>query len=40
MAADVGVDVPDLGKIRLDVSYGGNVYAVLPAAAAGRTSWA
>jgi proline racemase len=35
MAADVEVDVPDLGKIRLDVAYGGNVYAVLPAAAAG-----
>ncbi len=31
MASDVTVDVPDLGKIKLDVAYGGNVYAVLPA---------
>jgi proline racemase len=28
---DVEVDVPTFGKIRLDVSYGGNVYAILPA---------
>lgn len=31
MASDVTVDVPDLGKIKLDVAYGGNVYAVLSA---------
>ena len=28
---DVEVDIPKFGKIRMDVSYGGNVYAILPA---------
>ena len=30
---DVAVDVPGLGRIVADVSYGGNFYAILPAAA-------
>ncbi|MBW2057608.1 MAG: 4-hydroxyproline epimerase [Deltaproteobacteria bacterium] len=34
-ARDVEVDVPGLGKIKMDVSYGGNPYAIVPAASAG-----
>jgi proline racemase len=34
-ARDVAVDVPKFGKIRMDVSYGGNVYAILPADSVG-----
>lgn len=34
-AKDVEVHVPGLGKIKMDVSYGGNVYAILPADAVG-----
>jgi len=34
-AADVEVDVPTLGKIKMDVSYGGNPYAIIPADALG-----
>ena len=30
-AADVIVDIPKFGQIKMDVSYGGNVYAILPA---------
>ena len=37
MAQDIEVDIPDFGRIRLDVAYGGNVYAILPAAAVGLT---
>ena len=32
---DVVVDVPKFGKIRMDVSYGGNVYAILSADSVG-----
>jgi proline racemase len=35
MAENVKVDVPGIGKIVLDVAYGGNVYAILPADSAG-----
>jgi proline racemase len=28
---DVVVDVPDLGKVKLDIAWGGNFYAILPA---------
>jgi proline racemase len=35
MAADAVVDVPGLGKITMDVAYGGNVYAILAAEAVG-----
>ena len=35
MAADAVVDVPGLGKITLDIAYGGNVYAILPAESVG-----
>ena len=35
MAADAVVDVPGLGKITLDVAYGGNVYAILAAESVG-----
>ena len=31
MAEDAEVDVPGFGKIIMDVAYGGNVYAILPA---------
>ncbi len=34
-AKDVVVEVPGFGKIRMDVSYGGNVYAILPADSVG-----
>jgi proline racemase len=30
-AQDVEVDVPGFGRIKMDVAYGGNVYAILPA---------
>ena len=35
MARDAKVEVPGMGIITLDVSYGGNVYAIVPAEAAG-----
>jgi proline racemase len=35
LAEDSEVDVPGLGKIIMDVAYGGNVYAILPAEAVG-----
>jgi len=34
-AGDVDIDVPEMGKITMDVAYGGNVYAILPADAIG-----
>jgi len=34
-AEDVEVDVPTVGKIKMDVAYGGNTYAILPADALG-----
>jgi len=34
-ADDVDIDVPEMGKIKMDVVYGGNVYAILPADAIG-----
>ena len=34
-AADVVVNVPELGSIRMDIAYGGNFYAILPASAVG-----
>ena len=34
-ADDVDIDVPEMGKIKMDVAYGGNVYAILPADAIG-----
>jgi proline racemase len=34
-AEDVGVDVPGFGKVKMDVSYGGNVYAIVRADAFG-----
>ncbi|MDM8524892.1 proline racemase family protein [Desulfococcaceae bacterium HSG8] len=37
MALDAEVDVPKFGNIRMDISYGGNVYAILPGAAVGIT---
>jgi proline racemase len=37
MAADVTVEVPGVGRLTLDVAYGGNVYAILPADAVGIT---
>ena len=37
MKKDVTVDVPEYGKITLDISYGGNVYAILPAERVGLT---
>lgn len=33
--SDLEVDVPELGKIQLDIAYGGNFYAIVPASAAG-----
>jgi proline racemase len=35
MAMDAIVEVPGIGKLTIDVSYGGNVYAIVPAEAAG-----
>jgi proline racemase len=29
--SDLLVDVPELGRVRLDIAYGGNFYAILPA---------
>lgn len=40
---DVVVDVPELGKVKLDIAYGGNFYAILPAETIGlelKTSFA
>jgi len=34
-ADDVEIDVPEMGKIKMDVAYGGNVYAILAADAIG-----
>ena len=34
-AADVAVDVPGVGSIPIDIAYGGNFYAILPASAVG-----
>jgi proline racemase len=34
-ADDVDIDVPEMGKIKMDVAYGGNVYAILAADAIG-----
>ncbi len=31
----VNVDVPDLGQVTVDIAYGGNFYAILPAASVG-----
>lgn len=33
--SDVTVDVPGMGKVKVDISYGGNFYAILPAAEVG-----
>lgn len=33
--SDILVDVPDLGKVKLDIAYGGNFYAILPAKSVG-----
>lgn len=33
--SDVVVDVPELGKVKLDIVYGGNFYAILPADSVG-----
>jgi proline racemase/trans-L-3-hydroxyproline dehydratase len=33
--ADVEVNVPDVGRVVLDIAYGGNFYAILPAEAVG-----
>ncbi len=35
--SDVEVDVPDLGHVKVDVAYGGNFYAILPAESVGLT---
>jgi proline racemase len=35
LAEDAAVDVSGFGKIIMDVAYGGNVYAILPADAVG-----
>jgi proline racemase len=35
--ADVEVDVPTLGKVKLDIGFGGAFYAILPADSAGVT---
>jgi len=35
MKKDVTVDVPGYGKITMDIAYGGNVYAIMPASAMG-----
>lgn len=34
-AEDIEVDIPKFGKIKMDISYGGNVYAILPADSVG-----
>jgi len=34
-AEGVGVDVPKFGKIKMDISYGGNPYAIVPADSVG-----
>ena len=33
--SDLTVDVPELGKVTLDIAYGGNFYAIVPAEAVG-----
>jgi proline racemase len=33
--SDVQVEVPELGRVTLDIAYGGNFYAIVPAAAVG-----
>ena len=33
--ADVEIDVPDVGRVKLDIAYGGNFYAILPAESVG-----
>ena len=33
--SDVEVNVPDVGKLKLDIAYGGNFYAILPAESVG-----
>ncbi len=33
--SDIVVDVPELGKVKLDIAYGGNFYAILPARSVG-----
>jgi proline racemase len=33
--SDVEVDVPDLGRVTLDIAWGGNFYAILPAESVG-----
>ena len=37
MNRDVAVHVPEYGEIRLDIAYGGNVFAIVPASAMGLT---
>ncbi|MBC7263186.1 MAG: proline racemase family protein [Chloroflexi bacterium] len=32
---DVVVDVPDVGRVKVDIAYGGNFYAILPAESVG-----
>ena len=32
---DVEIDVPDVGRVKLDIAYGGNFYAILPAESVG-----
>ena len=32
---DVEIDVPDVGWVKLDIAYGGNFYAILPAESVG-----
>ncbi len=33
--SDLFVEVPELGKVKLDIAYGGNFYAIVPAAGVG-----
>ena len=35
MARDVDVETKEFGKVHLDIAYGGNPYAILPASALG-----
>lgn len=35
MARDVDVETAEFGKVHMDIAYGGNVYAILPAASVG-----
>ena len=35
LAEDIECDIPKFGKIKMDVSYGGSVFAILPAASVG-----